>query len=161
MVKDESKNQRKPAGGGAKSKHIGRPPMYKTPKLLQARIDEYFKTGMKSKTITVGVGTKQRTVILKTPTITGLTLFLGFSDRQSFRDYGNKSSFSCTIKRAHTRIEQEYEENLQANNVAGSIFALKNLGWKDKTEQLHSIADEDKELLCELAKNYGGLPGGR
>jgi hypothetical protein len=32
-------------------------------------------------------------------------------------------------------IEQYHEEGLSDNNVAGRIFALKNMGWKDKTEQ--------------------------
>jgi hypothetical protein len=34
-----------------------------------------------------------------------------------------------------------YEENLRANNPTGSIFALKNMGWKDKTET--GLTDKD------------------
>ena len=31
-------------------------------------------------------------------------------------------------------VENGYEMALRENNAAGSIFALKNMGWKDKTE---------------------------
>lgn len=32
-------------------------------------------------------------------------------------------------------VENGYESALRQNNATGSIFALKNMGWKDKTEQ--------------------------
>lgn len=31
-------------------------------------------------------------------------------------------------------IEMSYEEKLNTKGVAGAIFALKNMGWKDKAE---------------------------
>ena len=31
-------------------------------------------------------------------------------------------------------MEERYEQQLSGNNVAGSIFALKNHGWSDKQE---------------------------
>ena len=36
------------------------------------------------------------------------------------------------------KIENGYEKRLFENNPTGSIFALKNMGWKDKTETEHS-----------------------
>lgn len=68
------------------------------------------------------------------PTWTGLALHLGFSSRDSLNDYKKKEGFSDPIKKALLRIEQGYEENLFGRNPAGSIFALKNFGWKDKQE---------------------------
>lgn len=110
----------------------GRPAMFKTQKALQKKINEYFKNCPDKKTITTKLGE-----VIEVPifTISGLAYFLGFESRQSFYDYENKEGFSYTIKRARLFIEKEYEKLLQENNCAGIIFALKNLGWSDKTEQ--------------------------
>lgn len=94
---------------------LGRPPIYDSPEKMQADIDIYFASVTKA-------------------TITGLCLELGFESRQSFYDYEEKEDFSYIVKRARLRIENYYELNLTENNVTGSIFALKNMGWKDKTE---------------------------
>lgn len=69
------------------------------------------------------------------PTLTGLCLFMGFESRQSFHDYAEKAEFSYACKKARMKVENNYEKNLiTAKNPTGSIFALKNLGWKDKQE---------------------------
>ena len=101
---------------------VGRPPMFKDPAEMQAAIDEYLGT---------------------TPikTISGLAYHLGFESRQSFYDYESRPEFSYTIKRARTKIEIYYEEKLSGTTPTGPIFALKNLGWKDKQEV--SQVDED------------------
>lgn len=106
--------------------------MYKTAEELQAKIDEYFAKGvpLKEKVIT-----NQTTIQVPVPTITGLVLYLGFSDRKSFYEYEKKPEFTHTIKKARTRIENNYEELLLMGGGAGAIFALKNFGWKDKSEQ--------------------------
>lgn len=111
----------------------GRPAKYKSAEKLQQKIDEYFKN---PPTISKKVGDE----VMEVPclTITGLVLFLGFSDRRSFYDLEKKEEFSHTIKRARTFIEHEYEKQLQSGNTTGAIFALKNFGWKDKIEQEHS-----------------------
>lgn len=102
----------------------GRPPFFESPQDLQNSIDAYFKEVADSNN-----GLKV--------TITGLCLHLGFESRQSFYDYEKKPGFTYTIKKARMRIEQAYENNLHGNvgsGVAGSIFALKNMGWSDKQE---------------------------
>jgi hypothetical protein len=100
---------------------MARPRIYESVEEMDQAIESYF--------MIYGLGTT-------TPaTITGLALYLGFESRQSFYDYEGKEGFSYTIKRARLRIENEYEIKLSGNSVAGSIFALKNLGWKDKIEQ--------------------------
>lgn len=67
-------------------------------------------------------------------TITGLALALGTS-RQTLMNYENRGEFFDTIKRHKTRIENFAELRLYENNATGPIFALKNFGWKDKSEQ--------------------------
>lgn len=93
----------------------GRPPHYATPEELQKRCIEYFEYCDEKK---------------DKATITGLTLFLGFCQRSALIDYGNKPEFSHIIKAAKTMIENSYEQHGQTID----IFALKNMGWKDKQE---------------------------
>jgi len=112
----------------------GRPPFYSGPSELQSKIDEYFFSGAEKKTIVVGLGTMDIPVF----TICGLAYYLGFESRQSLFAYEQKIEFSYIIKRARLRIEMNYEQNLQFNNATGSIFALKNMDWHDKTEHEHS-----------------------
>lgn len=101
------------------TKGAGRPPFYKTPEELKKKADEYFEL---------------RDAMNKPYTITGLTLHLGFESRQSFYRYEKDAKFSYTIKSLRTKVENSYEENLHGNNVTGSIFALKNMGWTDKMD---------------------------
>lgn len=110
-------------------KKRGRPPMFATPEELQEKIDEYFEL--------LYVDREEKDTSIhddNTPTITGLTLFLGFSDRSSFYEYEEKPDFTHTIKRARSRVENWYEKCLLNNSSTGPIFALKNLGWRDKQE---------------------------
>lgn len=95
----------------------GRPPLYDDPQKLSQKVDEYFNIpGQKI-------------------TISGLAYHLGFESRQSFYDYEEKIEFSYVVKKARLRVEMSYEEKLSNSACTGPIFALKNMGWKDKTEQ--------------------------
>ncbi len=117
------------------SNPVGRPPKYTSAEDLQDKVDQYFNELNTDKA-----------------TITGLAYHLGFSCRDSFYKYGEKEQFKYAIKRAHIRIEMYYEKLLQETNVAGPIFALKNLGWKDKTESeitLHQEQPMFPDLLPE------------
>jgi len=111
----------------------GRPPLFDSEEKLQIAINEYFNA----------LGTDQ-------PTITGLALYLGFESRQSFYDYEKEIEFSYTIKRARLRIESNYEQSLFSRNPTGPIFALKNLGWKDKTETDVNLKKVGKDLYDEI-----------
>jgi hypothetical protein len=94
----------------------GRPPMFESPEELLTLVSEYFNTDGKH-------------------TITGLTLFLGFESRSSLDAYCDKNEvFKYILKRAKLTVENSYERSGQAFD----IFALKNMGWKDKTETEHS-----------------------
>lgn len=122
----------------AEEKHPGgRPPIFKTPEDLQTEVDKYFEWVRGEKEIIEIQGEKEE-VWKREPrkiTITGLALFLGFESRQSIYDYEEKGEFSYIIRKARLRVEENYEQNLHGNNCTGSIFALKNMGWKDKVEQ--------------------------
>lgn len=68
-------------------------------------------------------------------TISGLAFHLGFESRQSLYDYENNSeAFSYIIKRLRVFVESCYEAQLYSFSTSGAIFALKNMGWRDKTE---------------------------
>ena len=109
----------------------GRPALFTSPEELQAKIDHYFDGGHNFRTIIIGKAPNQEKVELPVITITGLAHYLGFESRQSFYDYEKNDKFSYIIKRARLRIEMNYEESLQLMAPTGSIFALKNMGWKD------------------------------
>lgn len=73
------------------------------------------------------------------PTVTGLTLHLGFESKSTLYDYAKKSEFSHPIKRALTRIEQYHEKAASmGDKCTGNIFILKNFGWKDTVATEHS-----------------------
>lgn len=124
----------------------GRPPVFKTPKELAKKVNEYFvyiqgKYHKKKIEITPKDAKKKsfvEEIIWDRPsepaTVTGLTLYLGFHSRASLDDYEKKDEFSYIIARARARVEHEYEKRLAGDKPNGSIFALKNMGWKDKQE---------------------------
>ncbi len=101
---------------------FGRPKIYEDPEELAQNVENYFNEEEAIK-----------------PTITGLALYLGFADKTTLYEYRDRPDFSYSIKKAITKIEQYHEQALSDNNVAGRIFALKNMGWKDKTE--HGFTD--------------------
>ena len=94
----------------------GRPLKFKTLKSLTSIADAYFD---------------------KTPenewTITGLALALD-TTRELLCDYELKDKFSVAIKKYKLKVHNSYEKDLRRKGRSGDIFALKNFGWKDKTE---------------------------
>jgi len=78
-------------------------------------------------------------VINEPPTVTGLTLFLGFDCKQTLYNYAKKVEFLDPIKRALTKIEQFHEiATSMGDKCTGNIFILKNFGWKDTNAIEHS-----------------------
>lgn len=151
---------------------VGRPAKYETPELLQDKIDEYFKNEVGEFPLLDEDGKHifnkfgEIVTTLKPPTVSGLALYLGFSDRSSMYDYKNKKEnkeFSRTIKKAIARIVEFAETRLYVGGKpTGAIFWLKNHGWKDKTEvdNKHelvkmgkvTIKDKDKELKFDIGE---------
>jgi len=112
----------------------GRPAKYETSDELEIAIENYW-TELEEKKFKA--------------TITGLALFLGFESRQSFYKYEKDGEFCYTIKKARLRIESVYEQNLHSGNPSGSIFALKNFGWKDTQEIDHLNNGNSFESLTD------------
>lgn len=96
---------------------MGRPRIYESVEQLEETVKGYFEREDNKKV-----------------SVTGLALWLGFADKSTLYEYRDREEFSYPIKRALTMIEQYHEERLSENSVTGSIFALKNMGWRDKTE---------------------------
>jgi len=125
----------------------GRPPMFDSPKSLQAAIDEYFAARNDD----------------DPATITGLALELGFADRQSLNDYQDKPEYTFIVKKARSRVALSYEQRLRGQHVAGPIFALKNMGWRDAQDLKHSggmvvgkkIVEMSDEELAAIARGEG------
>ena len=127
----------------SEEKKTGRPPMYKTPKEMQERIDADF-VECKGKPFIDGDGmyVKDKNgfpIIIEThpPTITGLALALGFNSRQALLNYQCKPEFHDTVMRAKARVEMYAEERLfDKDGANGAKFSLANNfeGWREKRE---------------------------
>jgi len=115
----------------------GRPRIYNNVDELAEMVESYFMQpvmiDVQSKAGIDHIPSGEFKPIAK-PTVTGLALHLGFADKTTLYEYRDRPELSYPIKKALTLIEKYHEEALGDNNVAGRIFALKNMGWKDKVE---------------------------
>ena len=116
----------------------GRPLKFKDEKKLSKAIEDYFKNTPKEEW-----------------TITGLAMALDTS-RKVLCEYENKDNFSNTIKRAKIKVENGYEIDLKKHGRAGSIFALKNFGWRDEVYQ--DITSKGKPIYGGKS-TISGYPG--
>jgi hypothetical protein len=115
---------------------VGRPRIYDNVEQLEQAILDYFFP-LQTNSVETQCGTLKADAgrgVNKKPSVTGLSLSLGFADKTTLYEYRDREEFSYPIKKALTMIEQYHEERLAENNVTGAIFALKNFGWKDKSE---------------------------
>lgn len=105
----------------------GRPELWDDPVELELNINRYFDNSEK-------------------PTLSGLAMSLGIS-RETLYKYGHKAKFSDIIKKSISKVESTYEEKLiYGNKPTGVIFALKNMGWSDKTD-ITSGGEKIKPIL--------------
>ena len=101
----------------------GRPHKFANAAEMSAKVDEYFDSIQREG---------------KRPTIAGMAYFMGYISKQSFYDNVKKDEFSTVLERARLRLSAMIEELLYTGqNCTGAIFALKNLGYEDKT--VHSV----------------------
>ena len=101
-------------------KKIGRPRILQSPEQLDALVDEYVRQCRDND---------------EPLTLTGLILHVGLSSRSALDNYESRPGFLDSVKRAKLLIENGYEVDLRkTGNPAGSIFALKNMGWSDRQE---------------------------
>lgn len=92
-------------------------------------------------------------------TIPGLALALGFSSRETFLDYENRSGFTYMVKRAKLRIEGQLARELvtRPGDVADIISDLKNnFGWKDSQEHTHTGPDGGAIIMWGTGLTEGG-----
>lgn len=126
----------------------GRPRIYESVEELDKAIEDYFMPesviDASSKLGPDKLPGKREPI--QKPTVTGLALALGFADKTTLYEYRDRTEFSYSIKRALTMIEQYHELGLDGNSVAGRIFALKNMGWTDKTQTELSGGIEVKQI---------------
>ncbi|SHH96121.1 DNA-packaging protein gp3 [Chryseobacterium oranimense] len=154
MKTDNNDKGRDPNGKFAEGNKFspGRTPIYSDPEHMATKLLDYFtwiegeyvierkittKTTGKGKeavTTTEDEPVKIWTRYPEPPTMTGLAIYLGFASRQSLYDYAKEDGFSYPIKRALLEVENNYEKGLFGDKVIGVLFALKNMGWTDRTE---------------------------
>ena len=137
-----------------KRTEYGQNGFYSNQEDLESAINEYFNNGVKLKQVEIGPKENKQIIEIPVPTITGLCFYCGFASRQSFYDMEKRPELTYIVKRARLFIEKEYEENLRGGNVAGSIFALKNMGWVDSQDL--TVRDESEiqtphEVMRRLA----------
>lgn len=97
----------------------GRPRKYSSPDEMEQAIDDFVA---------------QCAADEEPITWTGMAMSLGFYGRQEMENYKDYDGFSDVIKRAKAIVQHSYEKRLLGNQPTGAIFALKNMGWSDKTE---------------------------
>ena len=122
---------------------MGRPLLFDTPKALQDKIDEYFKScwGYKRdsnnkliKDDTPMAENEYVMIQVKPYTVSGLAVFLNTS-RETLMNYQKRDDYFDTIKKAKDMVYAYVEERLFTNKPTGAIFSLKhNYNWKDKRE---------------------------
>ena len=123
----------------------GRPAVYETPDEMAIEIEAYFSHCADNH---------------QPMTVTGLALYLGFESKQSLYDYQERNEFSYLIRKARTIVENGYEKALHSNTVTGAIFALKNMGWKDRQDidvtsgdkPINSVSDDELEAKIAAAQ---------
>ena len=112
---------------------VGRPLKFKSVEELDTKIQDYFDTTPKDEW-----------------TITGLALALE-TTRQTLVEYEDRDEFVDTIKKAKLKVENGYEIDLKKHGRSGTIFALKNFDWRDKTEtDLTSKGEALQPLLVKF-----------
>lgn len=119
-------------------KQVGRPPIYKTVNEIEEKIDIYFKECegeiLKDDNGKTALNKFGNPVVInrKPPTVTGLALALGFTNRLDLLRYQGKEEFCNTITRAKSMVEQYAEERLfDREGSNGAQFSLRNnfKGW--------------------------------
>lgn len=112
----------------------GRPRYYNSSQELEEVSDQYFKEKNRKN---------------EPYTMSGLALFLGFSDKTMLYEYEKRPEFSHSIKQMRARIEEQINLSTARNECppAYGIFMLKNFGWRDRID--HEVGEDTKEALKE------------
>ena len=115
---------------------VGRPLKFQTVEELQSKIDDYFTNTSKEEW-----------------TITGLALELDTSRKVLCEYEDDRPEYSNTIKKAKLKVENGYEIDLKKHGRSGTIFALKNFDWTDKSEVDHTTKGDKMIFVPEELLN--------
>lgn len=106
-----------------KPKKSGRPRIYENPDDMFAAGEAYIA---------------QQTIEGGPVSVTGLAYALGLSSREALMVYERRPEYTDVVRRLKLACERYYEDYLTSgNNAAGAIFALKNMGWRDRHDIDH------------------------
>lgn len=89
------------------------------------------------------------------PTVTGLALALGFTNRQSLLNYQARPEFSDVITIAKSRVEQYTEERLfDRDGANGARFSLMMnfKGWRDESQDGPNGTAPVVKIVCDIPK---------
>lgn len=130
----------------------GRPPKYnkddpKDIETVERLVDEYFEW-IKGEQNEEGDWVR----FPEPPTVTGLTLHIGFNSKTQTYEYAKIEGFKDPIKRGLSIIEKYHEiAASRGDKCTGNIFILKNFGWTDKVE--HDVTSK-QEIIWKEEKTY-------
>lgn len=140
--------------------NVGRPPKYRDVEEIEDKIEYYFKScegepllDDEGKPVVNKYGYPCWIKAPKPPTVTGLALALGFTNRLSLLNYQGKKEFINTITRAKSRVEEYAESRLfDREGSNGAQFSLRNnfKGWNDTEEK--RLENESEKLKLEKRK---------
>ena len=118
--------------------NMGRKLKFRSVKALQEKVDAYFEECEKTG---------------EPLTVTGLALALDTS-RETLLNNQKRAGYGDVVRRAKMKIENAYEKRLIARGNGGDVFALKNFGWKDKSERAVEVTG-DLSLEAKLKEMMG------
>lgn len=135
----------------AEKKARGRSPKYSNKEEIEEKITTYFKECegeiLRDSNGNPVLNRRGEPVIInqRPPTVTGLALALGFTNRMSLLRYQGKKEFCDTITRAKAMVEEYAEQRLfDRDGSNGAQFSLRNnfTGWNDR---IQSALDEEEQ----------------
>lgn len=139
--------------------NVGRPLKYKTVEEIEDKIEQYFAICEGEPLLDDGgnqvvnkYGYPCWIKPPKPPTVTGLALALGFTNRLSLLNYQGKKEFINTITRAKSRVEEYAESRLfDRDGSNGAQFSLRNnfKGWNGEQEK----SQDEMKKLDEIIRN--------
>lgn len=125
------------------NKKTGRPPFYKTPEELRAAVNRYFESCAGLPVYDADglpVLTKDGEQVRAgetPPTMSGLSLALGFKDRHTFSEQAKRgAAFREVVQLARLRVENYAERRLyNPQSYRGAAFVLQAcFGWQQKAD---------------------------
>lgn len=113
------------------------PMKYKNPKVLEKKIEAYFNDTEFSKY-----------------TISGICLYLRIN-KDTFYEYGKRDGYKEIIEFARLRIENSYEMDFREKGRSADIFAMKNFGWSDHSNDVENQEEESSGVIMMPEVNNG------